>query len=87
MTIWWTDGDEPQSPAPKHLNKPTKIEMPLPKNGLAKWLTGFVPRVSQCEAHSFDNTMQWKQLEVYEWGGEYGDRCTAHILQFRVKNL
>ncbi|KAH7697303.1 hypothetical protein AAVH_35614, partial [Aphelenchoides avenae] len=67
VCVRWDDGDGPQSATPKLLSKPTKIDMPLPKNDLTTWLTRDVHRVSQCEAHSFVNSKQRKRMEVYKW--------------------
>ncbi|KAH7698546.1 hypothetical protein AAVH_34359 [Aphelenchoides avenae] len=88
-------GEDRSSPAPKQLSKPTKIDMPFPKINLTYSLTCDDDE-TQCEIHSFENTKQWKQMEVYKWTVEYdcgfrpGGGCfrkTIHILQCHMKNL
>ncbi|KAH7697838.1 hypothetical protein AAVH_35075, partial [Aphelenchoides avenae] len=70
--------------------KPIKIDVPLPKNYLTALLARYDLEVTQCETQFFDNTMQWKRMELYKWTVKYdrGDRRrTAPIFQCLVKHL
>ncbi|KAH7711973.1 hypothetical protein AAVH_20685 [Aphelenchoides avenae] len=90
VCVRWDDDENEQSPALKQLKRSTKVDMPLPNNGLTKWLTHRNGRVTQCEVHSFVNKNEWQRMVVYKWAVEYDDRGslrTRHILQCRVENL
>ncbi|KAH7705414.1 hypothetical protein AAVH_27376 [Aphelenchoides avenae] len=61
FVLWYDD----ESPAPKRLRKPTKVDRPLPE---AETIFYWLPDrhlVPECETHSFVNTKQWKRMEVY----------------------
>ncbi|KAH7717216.1 hypothetical protein AAVH_15327 [Aphelenchoides avenae] len=84
VSIKWNE----QSPAPKQLSKPTKVDVPIPKLYMMVWIARNSHRVSQCEMHSFVNAKQ--RLDVYNWTIEYEDegrRRTTQLLQCRVKDL
>ncbi|KAH7687732.1 hypothetical protein AAVH_40719 [Aphelenchoides avenae] len=90
VCIKWGDPIGQQSPALKQLKEPTKVDVPLPKNDLTKWITRYVHKVTQCEMHSLVNKKQRKRMDLYKWTVEYEDeedRHTAHVLQCRVKSL
>ncbi|KAH7691329.1 hypothetical protein AAVH_40157 [Aphelenchoides avenae] len=77
---------------PKKLSNTTKVDVPLPENNFTAWYgRHLIRRVSQCEMRSFENTKQWKRMDVLKWSVEYarvGDGpITNHVFLFRVKNL
>ncbi|KAH7718044.1 hypothetical protein AAVH_14555 [Aphelenchoides avenae] len=87
--VGWHDDEDHQSPAPKHLSKPIKCEIPLPKMDMPAWLTRGVHQVTQCEVHSFVNTKHWMRMDVYKWSDYHGSdrRRVTHILRCRVSDL
>ncbi|KAH7714943.1 hypothetical protein AAVH_17672 [Aphelenchoides avenae] len=89
VRIEWEDAEDQPSVAPKQLRKPTKTDLPLPKNDATAWLTPFDHRVAQCEMHSFANIKQWMRMDVYVWSVECRrDRLvTRHILLCRVVDM
>ncbi|KAH7698694.1 hypothetical protein AAVH_34210, partial [Aphelenchoides avenae] len=90
MCIQWYDPERQKPPALNQLKKPTKVDMPLPKNHLTALLTREFHQVTHCEMHSLVNAKQRKRMELVKWTVEYEeeeDRHTAHVLQCRVGNL
>lgn len=89
MCIYWEDIGDHQSPAPKQLNKPTTVDVPLPKAEMVMYRACDIRRVSQCERHFFVNTKQWKQLEIFMWSVEsmHNVLVTTRLLMCRVKDV
>ncbi|KAH7715345.1 hypothetical protein AAVH_17278 [Aphelenchoides avenae] len=89
VLVRWDDSVQQPSPALKQLSEPLKTDVALPENTLVERIPA-VRRVSRCETKFFENTMQWKRLEVYKWSIQYdlydGPR-TTHVLKCLVKHL
>lgn len=90
MYIEWYDRENQQSPAPKQLRKPTKVDTALPISETVMPAILDVHQVTQCEKHSFVNSKQRKRMDVYKWSVKYDSsygRRTAHVLQCYVESL